>query len=111
MRQGDIVWVELPSGEGRAQSGRRPAVVLQDESLALSTTVLVPLTTQLAALRFPATVLLEPDGRNGLRAPSVALVFQVRAVDQQFISTGTQGTVAPAKLNELFTALDELTGR
>jgi mRNA-degrading endonuclease toxin of MazEF toxin-antitoxin module len=27
MRRGSIVWVEFPAGEGRAQSGRRPAVV------------------------------------------------------------------------------------
>ena len=85
MSQGDIVWVELPGGEGRAQAGRRPAVILQDGTLNLPTVAVVPLSSQLAALRFPATVLLEPDAANGLRASSVALVFQVRAVDTSYL--------------------------
>ena len=110
MRQGEIVWVEFPSGEGRAQAGRRPAVVLQESSLQLPTKLLIPLSSQRAALRFPGAVLIEPDATNGLRVPSVALVFQVRAVDTRHIGT-TLGSVSESKLQELFDALDELTGR
>lgn len=49
------------------------------------TVLMVPLTTRLEALRFPATVLVEPDEQNGLRRPSVALVFQTAPVDKRFI--------------------------
>ena len=110
MSQGDIVWVELPANKGRAQSGRRPAVILQDTSLSLPTVVVAPLSSQLAALRFPATVLLEPDAANGLRVSSVALVFQVRAVDASYLGHRL-GTISMNKLKELLAALDELTGR
>ncbi len=49
----------------------------------LPTVLVVPLTTQTEALRSPGTVLVEPDRSNGLRKPSVALVFQMTAVDQR----------------------------
>ncbi len=110
MRQGDVVWVEFPAGEGRVQAGRRPAVVLQDGALNLPTVAVIPLSSQFAALRFPATVLIDANATNGLRVPSVALVFQVRAVDPDFVGKRL-GTISEAELNELLAALDVLTGR
>ena len=110
MSRGDVVWVEFPAGEGRAQSGRRPAVILQDAAHHLPTTLVVPLSTQLAALRFPGTVLIEPDAGNGLRLSSVALVFQLRALDHRFLGARA-GTLSPEKLTEILRSLDELTGR
>ena len=55
MNIGDIFWVRFPGGAGHAQAGRRPAIVLQSAaaSAALSTVLMVPLTTQLNATRFP----------------------------------------------------------
>lgn len=63
----------------------RPAVLVQDDSFlaALPTVLIVPFTGSRSALRFPGTVLVQPDGQNGLTAPSVALVFQTRALDQR----------------------------
>lgn len=77
MNVGDVYWVELPARGGHAQTGRRPAIIMQAEAHAakLPTVMLVPLTSQMDALRFPGTVLVEADGRNGLRRASVALVF------------------------------------
>jgi mRNA-degrading endonuclease toxin of MazEF toxin-antitoxin module len=73
MKQGDIYWVEFPGGAGRAQAGRRPAIVAQSDSatINLPTVLLIPLTSQLDALRFPGTVLIERDATNGLRQHSV----------------------------------------
>jgi mRNA interferase MazF len=48
--------------------------------------MVVPLTSQLAALRFPHTVRVEPSPQNGLTTPSVLMVFQLRAVDRIRIS-------------------------
>jgi len=110
MSPGDIVWVEFPAGEGRAQAGRRPAIVLQTAALNLPTTLLVPLSSQLSALRFPGTVLIEPDATNGLRLPSVALIFQLRAVDRRFVGSNL-GRLSAEKLAEILAALDELTNR
>jgi mRNA interferase MazF len=106
---GEVCWVDLPARGGHAQAGRRPAIILQDVTT-LPTTLIVPLTTQLDALRFPGTVLVEPDAKNGLRLPSVALVFQLTAVDNRFI-TGKVGSISDKILEEIFSALDTLTGR
>lgn len=112
MKPGDLVWVWLPPRGGREQAGRRPAIVLQGSlaSSALPTVIVVPLTTQIEALRFPGTVLLEPDAANGLRHPSVALVFQVTAVDQRVLA-GRLGSVDLADVARVYQALDDLLER
>lgn len=109
MTVGELCWVEMPARGGRAQAGRRPAVVVQ-QTTSLPTVLLIPLTSQQDALRFAATVLVEPDGQNGLRRPSVALVFQLTAVDKKFVSTSI-GYISTAVLAEIWAAFDELTGR
>jgi mRNA-degrading endonuclease toxin of MazEF toxin-antitoxin module len=71
---------------------------------------MVPLTTQLDALRFPGTVLVDADQDNGLRRPSVALVFQLTVVDQRVLGS-RMGQVSEAVLETIWDALDRLTGR
>jgi mRNA interferase MazF len=112
VRRGEIVWVQLTPRGGREQAGRRPGVVLQGSkaSSVLPTLVVVPLTTQIEALRFPGTVLVEPDAANGLRHPSVALVFQVTAVDQRVLA-GRLGRLDDHDLARVHQALDELLER
>ena len=66
MNVGDLHWVELPARGGHAQGGRRPAIVAQ-KTATLPTVLIVPLTSQLDALRFPGTVLVEAGKENGLR--------------------------------------------
>lgn len=109
MNVGELRWVELPARGGRAQAGKRPAVVFQ-QTASLPTVLLIPLTSQQDALRFAGTVLVEPDEHNGLRRPSVALVFQLTAVDQKFIGPRV-GNISAAVLKEIWSAFDELTGR
>jgi mRNA-degrading endonuclease toxin of MazEF toxin-antitoxin module len=109
---GDVFWVDFPGGAGRAQAGRRPAIVVQgtEATSRLPTVLLVPLTTQQDALRFPGTVLVEPDADNGLSKPSVALVFQLAVLDQGFL--GKQlGKVSAAVLQAVWSAFDEIAER
>ncbi len=112
MNPGDLYWVVLPGGAGHVQAGRRPAIVVQGALATgrLPTVLLVPLTTQLDALRFPGTVLIEPDGTNGLRRASVALVFQLSALDQRFVGH-EMGVVAGETMDAIWAAFDELTER
>ncbi len=112
MNVGDVHWVEFPPGGGHAQAGRRPAIVLQDATATehLPTILMVPLTTQLSALRFPGTVLVDVDQENGLQRPSVALVFQLTVVDRRFLGS-RMGRISDAVLAEIWNALDRLTGR
>ncbi len=109
---GDVFWVEFPAGAGRAQAGRRPAIIAQDAAVSerLPTVLLIPLTTQQDALRFPGTVLVEPDAINRLLRISVALIFQLTAVDKRFLDARV-GRVGGAAMETIWSALDEITGR
>jgi mRNA interferase MazF len=112
VRRGDLYWIEFPAADGHEQRGRRPAVIIQDEFYAaqLPVVLAVPLTTASAAMRFPGVVPLQPTPQNGLRQPSVALVFQTRAIDRRRI--GDQiGSLSDEELGQIFTALDKLLGR
>ncbi len=109
MNAGEIVWVEFPARGGRAQAGRRPAIIVQKDK-SLPTVLLVPLTTQQDALRFSGTILVEPDANNHLRQPSVALIFQLTVIDKNFIKNKL-GAISDDKMNEIWAAFDELTGR
>jgi mRNA-degrading endonuclease toxin of MazEF toxin-antitoxin module len=109
---GDIRWVDLPSRGGHAQSGLRPAIIVQSQSFSerIPTVLVIPLTSQLDALRFPGTVLVEADTQNGLRRASVALVFQLTALDQRYLKD-LLGKVTTNVINEIWLAFDELVGR
>jgi mRNA interferase MazF len=109
---GDIHWIDLPAVNGHEQRGRRPAVILQDDHYAgeLPVVLVVPLTTTRAAMRFAGTTLNRPTAENGLRQVSVALVFQLRAIDRRRVQERI-GSVSAEVLHEMFAELDKLTGR
>jgi mRNA interferase MazF len=109
---GGIHWIELPQGTGHEQSGRRPAVIVQDEAYAglLPVVLVVPLTTATSTLRFPGTLLIPPDTDNGLRQESVGLIFQMRAVDRRRIGNRL-GAVSADVIAEILAVLDKLLGR
>ena len=46
--------------------------------------VAIPLTSNPRRLSFEYTLLIEPDRRNRLSAPSVAMVFQIVSLDDRF---------------------------
>lgn len=112
MNPGDIFWVNLPPSPGHEQVGRRPAIVLQDDNFApdLPLVIVVPLTSAPNATRFSGTLSIQPDRANQLSRPSVALVFQIRAVDRRIISDRI-GSIDPSQLVEIYRILDDLTGR
>ena len=85
MARGDVLLVDLPGGDGRVQRGRRPAVALHGDVAGDPLLAVAPATSSLAALRFPFTVRLEPSPDNGLTLPTVVMIFQLRAIDTDFI--------------------------
>jgi mRNA interferase MazF len=112
MNLGDVFWVEFPPQSGHAQAGRRPAIVAQVASAceSLPTVLMIPLTTQIAALRFPGTVMVDADQENGLRRSSVALVFQLTVADQRVVGPRI-GRISETVLQSIWNELDRLTGR
>ena len=112
MKIGDIHWIQLPATNMHEQAGHRPAIIIQDETYAgnLPVVLVVPLTTVSSALRFAGTFLINPTASNGLKQASVALVFQLRAVDRGRIEDKI-GTVSDEVMLKIFATLDKLLGR
>jgi mRNA interferase MazF len=71
--------VDFEAPTGPEQSGQRPAIILQESILndALTTVIVVPLTTNLKRLLMPATLRLE-SGEGGLPQESVVLGYQIQ---------------------------------
>ncbi len=100
MARGDILNVYFPMPAAtREQQGSRPAVEIQSNQTdpALPTTMVIPFTRTLGASRFPHTHTVQPTATNGLTAPSVLMVFQLRAIDKERIE-GKIGVIDPADL-------------
>ena len=106
------VWmIRLPILSGREQGGERPGIIVQDEVIGQNSPLMlvVPLTSSLGALRFPATK-IEQTAENNHSTALVAMVFQVRALDRsRFIRR--LGTVSADDLNAILFERDSLTGQ
>jgi len=105
MTKGEIWVSDLPPTGGHVQRGHRPALIVADTTQAIAT--VVPITSSLAATRFPYTIALTPTEDNGLDKPSVLLVFQVGAVDKRFLhrSIGRLDAATIARVNEQLKAM------
>jgi mRNA interferase MazF len=112
MTRGEIWRVRIPFAPGHAQAGDRPALIVQDNSLivALPTVLIIPFTSAPGASRFPGTLIVQPDGQNGLTLPSVALIFQLRALDKRDC-VQRLGILDSQTLDQIFVILDKLLGR
>jgi mRNA interferase MazF len=80
MKRGEIWMADFGPPLGPEQAGRRPAIVVQDDSLTphYTTVIVIPLTSNLRRLHLPSAVLI-PAGEGGLPADSVALCHLVQA--------------------------------
>jgi len=83
-RTGEIYWADFNPTVGSEQRGDRPVIVFQNPAVGrFTTTVLVvPITTSVKRLGLPGTCGL-PAGAGALPADSVALAYQMRAIDRQ----------------------------
>ena len=84
MTKGDIVLLKLPLGDSHEQSGLRPAIVMSEEVAKIL--VIIPLTTKASALKYPFTINIKSSKLNGLNEDSIALIFQLRAIDKKRIN-------------------------
>jgi mRNA-degrading endonuclease toxin of MazEF toxin-antitoxin module len=112
MKKGEVWRVRLPTVPGHTQAGTRPAIIVQDDSSTnqLPTVLIIPFTGTQAAIRFPGTMLVQPDGKNGLTVPSVALIFQTSVVDKTNCMQRL-GILEQATLDQIIAKLDKLMGR
>jgi len=112
MKRGEVWRVRLPFGPGHTQAGERPALIVQDDpfNASLPTILVIPFTSAQAATRFAGTLAVQPDNKNGLTVPSVALVFQLSALDKRDCLRRL-GVLDQQTLDQILVVLDKLMGR
>ena len=106
MKRGDVFDARLDPVEGSEQAGNRPVIVVSRDAIneASPVVVVVPCTTWKPDRRvYPSQVLLKaPDG--GLRADSLALCEQVRAIAKTRLRS-RRGALSAAAVRRLERAL------
>lgn len=112
MNVGEVYLIEFPARGGHAQTGKRPAIILQKQEISdkIPTVLAVPLTSQKHANHFPATIEIVPNDENNLNSVSIALVFQLAAIDKRYIKTKI-GKISAEMLEKIFSELDKITGK
>lgn len=106
MRKGSVWLADVPPGVGHEQMGPRPVVVV---GTANGLVTVVPLTTNTRRANFSHTHLLEPSASNGLDAPSVALVFQIKSLDQSRLKRKA-GTLSSTDMAQIDALMADLLG-
>jgi mRNA interferase MazF len=111
VRRGEIWWADLGPYRPREQTGRRPVVIWQSDTLTrvLQSVLVVPLTTNLDRAHLAGTALIESI-EAGPPEPSVALAFQMRTVPKTRVTERIRSLTA-AEMGELELATDEALGR
>jgi mRNA interferase MazF len=110
MRQGDVYWLRF-DGTGSEPSGRRPAVVVQDDRFnrsAISTTVVAAITSNLRLAEMPGNVRLRKGEANLPRA-SVVNVSQIRTVDRLRLADRI-GALGTARIRQVVEGLSLVLG-
>lgn len=114
-QRGDVYLADFEPVRGSEQGRKRPVIVFQNADLArfTSTRLCVPLTSNLNRLGVPGTCSIR-KGEAGLPQESVALAFQMRAMDiARFekrygrLSAETLENVADAILNAVGIRFDK----
>ncbi len=104
MERGEIWIVAFPSLGGHEQAGTRPAIILAETA---GMALIIPITSNTAALRFDYTLEINPTHKNGLSTESVAIVFQLGAIDKRRLvkKIGNLEDSHTKKINEIIKAL------
>jgi len=111
VKRGELWWADLGTHRPLEQTGRRPVVVWQSDTLtrALQSVLVVPLTSNLDRAKLAGTAIIAASA-GGLAAESVALAFQMRAIPKSTLSQRIR-MLSPDELAELELATDEALGR
>lgn len=111
IRQGEVYWLSFGRPGDSAPAGRRPAVIVQHDRFnrsAISTTVVVAITSNLRLAAMPGNVRLA-RGQAGLPRASVVNVSQIRTIDRMSLDRRV-GTLPAATLRRVLDGLALLLG-
>lgn len=83
LRRGEIWLANLNPTQGSEQSGTRPVVIYQNESISkyTVTVIAIPITSNLKRASLPTCVLISKNG-NSLINDSVVICHQMRVLDK-----------------------------
>lgn len=83
LKRGEIWLASLDPTKGSEQSGKRPIIIFQNESISkyTITVIAIPLTTNLKRALLPTCVLI-PKSDSSVKIDSVALCHQMRVLDK-----------------------------
>ena len=111
MKRGDIWWADLGPYRTQEQTGRRPVIVWQSDTLTriLESVLVIPLTTNMDRARLAGTAIIAASDA-GAESDSVALAFQMRAIPKRCLSKFVR-SLSAEELAELDLATDEALGR
>lgn len=106
MRRGEIWWADLGPYRPAEQTGRRPVIIWQSETLTrvLQSVLVVPLTTNLDRAKLAGTAVVS------VVAGAVALAFQMRAIPKSALRSRVRA-LTEGEMTELELATDEALGR
>jgi len=111
LRRGEVWWADLGPYRLREQTGRRPVVIWQSDTLTrvLQSVLVIPLTTNLERANLAGTAVIGASAGE-LAADSVALAFQLRAIPKSALQRKIRN-LTEDELAELELATDEALGR
>ena len=104
-KTGDVFLADLEPLKGSEQGRERPVIIFQNPDLGkfTSTLICIPLTTNLSRKGLPGTCFIK-KGDGGIPQDSVALCFQLRAIDKGRL-TKRYGALKPPTLNAVAEAV------
>ena len=108
VRRGEIWLANLNPTQGSEQSGTRPVLIFQNNSINrfTSTFLTIPLTTSLRRGSLPTCVIVR-QGEGGLDSDSVALCHQLKVLDgsrlKRRLGSVSEQTLAAIESRVLFT--------
>lgn len=111
MRRGEVWWADLGVYRPLEQTGRRPVVIWQSDTLTrlLQSVLVIPLTTNLDRANLAGTAIIAGSDKD-LPEDSVALAFQLRAIPKSALQQRIRA-LTDAEQSELELATDEALGR
>ena len=112
LKRGEVWWADLGAYRPREQTGRRPVVIWQSDTLTrvLQSVLVVPLTTNLDRANLAGTAMISSTPVAGPPQDSVALAFQMRAIPKSALQARIRD-LDESELEELELATDEALGR
>jgi len=103
--KGEIWLANLPQWTGKEQLGKRPVLLMSKNVTNL--VIVIPLTSNLNSEKYHYTLKVKPSDKNCLTKDSVALIFQIRAIDNKRLIHKI-GNLEDSYLKEINQRLKEL---